>query len=198
MVSMGLTNNKKSTKLLFAFGLLEVMISAMILSIGLLGIASMQSRAVNTAMEADRKETAYRLARQLINFIQTTNNTTWLSFITNVRSAGVGDQTEACLHPASCGEDDYYLKSILLGWQQNIVNKMLPSGQSYLCAVDLSTTQSQRPKSIKLRIAIRWTKLSGSFDSIQLDSTIIVDVPSSISNSISCPDSPDSYLYTAY
>jgi type IV pilus assembly protein PilV len=48
-----------------AFGLIEVLISAVILSIGLLGLASLQSRSIQTLQEGDNLVTASMLAREM-------------------------------------------------------------------------------------------------------------------------------------
>lgn len=65
--------NKKETYLYIpkskirAFGLIEVLISVVILSVGLLGLASLQNRSIQTLQESDNLATASMIAREMAN-----------------------------------------------------------------------------------------------------------------------------------
>lgn len=58
------TNSLRKSKI-HAFGLIEVLIAVVILSIGLLGLASLQSRSIQSLQEGDNLVTASMIAREM-------------------------------------------------------------------------------------------------------------------------------------
>lgn len=175
----------KSNSQYLAFGLLEVMISAMILSISLLGVAAMQSKVVNLTIESDRKETAYRMARQLINYTNSAANSAsvtqqpLLNFITSIPASS----SKSCLPSAPCTVGEYYVHFIA-DWQES-VKSMLPYGGGCICV--LANNNTTTPPSIELRVAIRWKKLSGTYEYAYLDNKLVSLVTSTAIKSCSSP-----------
>lgn len=166
-----LINNINSYRKITAFGLLEVMISAMILSISLLGVASLQSRVVNLSIEASRKETAYRMLRQLINFSVTAEPAFLINFIS---TPGTPPATSTCYANApainpSCTTDVFY-QTMVREWK-DIVAQIFPSGLGCSCVVNNNSTAM--PASVTVRFAIKWTALSGITSTVFMDNNIV-------------------------
>lgn len=169
-----LINNTYSYRKITAFGLLEVMISAMILSISLLGVASLQSRVMNVSIEASRKETAYRMLRQLINFSVTADPAFLINFISTPATPAV---TNICYSnpPAmspGCTPDVFY-QTMVREWK-DIVAQILPSGLGCSCVVNNNSTAM--PASVAVRFAIKWTALSGVTSTAFMDNNIVASL----------------------
>lgn len=169
-----LINNTNSYRRIAAFGLLEVMISAMILSISLLGVASLQSRVMNVSIEASRKETAYRMLRQLINFAVTADSSFLINFIS---TPATPPATDICYSNApaispSCPPDVFY-QTMVREWK-DMIAQVLPSGLGCSCVVNNNSTAM--PASVTVRFAIKWTALSGLNSTAFMDNNIVAFV----------------------
>lgn len=163
------------------FGLIEVMISAMILSISLLGIASIQSRALNIMIEASRRETAYRMIGQLSNFaiMAEKDKVGYLALATP--SVAIAT-CYAPLSSTSCDKAAFY-QTLVREWTE-IVGKILPKGQGCTC---ISSPLGTNPQpTITLRAAIKWVSLSGVNSVVMFDNEILSAIIDS-ANASKCP-----------
>lgn len=167
-----------------AFGLLEVMISAMILSISLLGIASIQSRVINITVEAGRTETAYRMLRQLSN----TANSMRSSFLFNLVSTAPAPAASACYAVPpniTCTPGDFY-QAMVQEWKLT-VGQVFPMGAGCTCAVTgiANNKPTASPPTATLRFAIKWTALSGVVSTVYVDNKVVASLVDS--TYLSCP-----------
>ncbi len=158
-----------------AFGLLEVMISAMILSISLLGIASIQSRVINITVEAGRTETAYRMLRQLSNAANSMRS----SLLENLVSTATAPAASACYAVApniTCTPEDFY-QAMVQEWKLT-VGKVFPMGAGCTCAVTgiANNKPTAIPPSATLRFAIKWTALSGGVSTVYVDNKVVASL----------------------
>jgi len=171
-----------------AFGLIEVMISAMILSISLLGIASIQSKALNIVIEASKKETAYRMIGQLSNFALTAD----INQVYNLVAKSPSTDTTLCYASLAttattpCTTPVFY-QTMIAEWN-DILSKILPGGSGCTCAIIGASSQPTT-----FRSAIKWTTLSGTTSVVYLDNQILLSgaLPTTpqitLSNSYLCP-----------
>ena len=162
-----------------AFGLIEVMISAMILSISLLGIASIQSKALNIIIEASKKETAYRMIGQINNFVSTTDK----SLVGNMVAKNPATDVASCyasIATTNCDQQKFY-QTMITEWN-DILSKILPGGKGCTCA----SPNPDITKPTTLRSAIKWTTLSGTTSVVCFDNQILSSTINS-SNSNICP-----------
>lgn len=136
---------KKFKKFTPAFGLIEIMISATLLSIGLLGAASIQSQSLNITTDSSLRETASRMIGQLIGFITTMDNSELQTMISS--SSVVTD-----CNNTDCDSSQFYV-SLLADWRSSI--KLLLNGQGCLCFTGTDIDPS-------IRVAIQWVNLSGA------------------------------------
>ena len=170
-----LINNIHSYRKITAFGLLEVMISAMILSISLLGVASLQSRVMNVSIEASRKETAYRMLRQIINFSVTADPSFLIDFIS---TPGTPPATDTCYKTSApamsplCTPDVFY-QTMVREWK-DIIAQILPAGLGCSCVVNNNSTAM--PASVTVRFAVKWTALSGVTSTAFMDNNIVASL----------------------
>ena len=150
-----------------AFGLIEVMISAMILSISLLGIASIQSKALNIIIEASKKETAYRMIGQLSNFALTADINQVYNLVANSSPTGPAS-CYAPLASTSCNQQVFY-QTMIAEWN-DILSKILPGGSGCTCA----GVNADPAQPVTFRSAVKWTTLSGTTSVVHLDNQILL------------------------
>ncbi len=153
-----------------AFGLIEVMIASVILSISLLGVASLQSKAMYTVVEAGRQETAQQMISPLANFALNADST-------NV--AAMADQNifvsldfndlakcyDLTTTPKGCSQTKFY-QTTVFEWQ-NMLSTMLPNGKGCTCLIpnfDTSNTTTAQPATMLL--ALNWKTMSGSYTTV--------------------------------
>jgi len=162
------------------------MISAMILSISLLGIASIQSKALNIVIEASKKETAYRMIGQLSNFALTADINQVYNLVANSSPTGPAS-CYAPLTSTSCTQQVFY-QTMIKEWG-NILSSVLPGGAGCTCAV----AGADPAIPITFRSAVKWTTLSGTTSVVYLDNQILLSGVSgttpkiTTSNSNICP-----------
>ncbi|MGD0466319.1 MAG: hypothetical protein ABSA84_06445 [Gammaproteobacteria bacterium] len=166
-----------------AFGLIEVMISALILSISLLGVAALQSRALYTVVEAGRKETAYQMISQLTNYALNAPNN--IGDLANPTISGTTD-VAGCYTASGCPTQTFY-KSTVEEWQ-NILSTMLPNGKGCACLTS-GVTLSPTPQTVTMLVAVNWKNLSGLYTTIAL-STQIPSATSSSSTTVTACNNP--------
>ena len=158
---------KKFKKFTSAFGLIEIMIAATLLSIGLLGAASIQSQSLNITMESSLKETASTMTNQLSDFIMNADNSELQKMISSVSSTEVSSTDDTACNNTACTSDNFYAV-LLAGWRKS-VNLLLPNGKVCLCSTSSST----------IRIAIQWVNLSGAdrqhFFDQEITTTVIIN-----------------------
>lgn len=151
---------KKFKKFTSAFGLIEIMIAATLLSIGLLGAASIQTQSLNMTVESSLRETAGKMRTQLSNFILTMENSELQAMV----SAPASTVDDAC-NNTNCSFGDFYA-TLLVGWE-NSLNLLLPQGRGCLC---LTSTNLGDPL---IRVAVQWVNLSGVVRQDFFDTQII-------------------------
>lgn len=194
-----LINHKKYS----AFGLIEVMISAMILSISLLGIASIQSRALNVMIEASRTETAYRMIGQLSHFAVTLDDKSQVvNFVPSSASLKDINASDCYLQnlPATtnCDINKFY-KTMVQEWNQTL-SAILPGMHGCTCVVKFDNSNSQ----LTLRAAIEWTSLSGVKRVVSIDNQILLSKDVTAFNdeskfsSCPTPDSPNACIFNQF
>ncbi len=150
---------KKFKKFTLAFGLIEVMIAATLLSIGLLGAASIQTQSLNITMESSLKETAIRMVNQLSNFILTMENSELQTMISS------SSTDEYACNNFDCTSGNFYA-ALLAGWRRSL-DLLLPNGAGCLCL------NSINPSSPSIRVAIQWVNLSGAVRQDFIDTPIV-------------------------
>lgn len=160
---------KKFKKFTSAFGLIEIMIASTLLSIGLLGAASIQSQSLNITTDSSLRETAIRMINQLSNFILTMENTVDNPELQTMISASSTDT--ACNNPNDCSPGNFYA-SLLAGWRSSV--KLLLNGQGCLC-LNASTGPDINPS---IRVAIQWINLSGAVRQEFIDNQIVSSITS--------------------
>ncbi len=154
-----------------AFGLIEVMIAALILSISLLGVASLQSKAMYTVVEAGRLESAYQMLGQLSSFALTADPSivSYMAYkaILNTSLTDTSSGVAACYNPPpnGCDQKTFYMTTVR-EWQ-NILSTMLPAGQGCTCIISPANLPS-----INMLIAINWKTLAGSYTTVSLTTQI--------------------------
>lgn len=161
-----------------AFSLIEVMIAALILSISLLGAASLQSKSLFTITEAGRQETATQMINQLITFALSTDqnsasNPVNLKFMVDPSISPTNSAISSCYNSAGCSPQDFYIATVS-EWQ-NLLSTLLPNGQGCTCLVP-TVTPSNSPQAVTLRVAINWKNISGSINTV----TTNTQIPSAI------------------
>lgn len=166
------------TKKSHGFGLIEVMIAASILTVSLLGVAAIQSRAINASNQASVRETAVRLLSQISTFI--------INMESNELSSLFSTATQDCIKynstALSCTRNQLFT-AITNNWKNNI-SRILPGGEGCFCIV--GSTSSSAPSIIFVRSAVRWTDLSGVRTTNAIDSKFFGSAPS---NANACPSS---------
>ena len=110
-------------KYLNGFTLLEVMISLLILSIGLLGIAALQANSLKTNHGAYQRTQAIFLTYDMMDRLRA-NRTAALAGQCDIALGGVISGTSMCAVDVT-------------DWQNNFVAALMPSGQGL---IDCSTT----------------------------------------------------------
>ncbi len=111
------------------FSLVEVLITALLIGIGMLGMAALQSRAVAYTTEAVQRTTAAMLASELLELIRATPGQ-WSSYL----QAGAPEPASA----ASCRTTPSQPAEQLACWLDDIASLLpgsadLPGGTSYVC-----------------------------------------------------------------
>lgn len=129
-----------------AFGLIEVMIAATILALGLLGVASIQSRSINSTKEFTIRENAIKFINNIIGFIYVMNDDEFGTLFSS--------SNNNCLNNY-CSRSDF-LQNIFTQWKASIQNA-LPNGKGCFCVVPATANNT----TVKIRAAIKWTNLSG-------------------------------------
>lgn len=160
---MNALNNKLKNR--SGFSLIEVMVASIILSISLLGVASLQSRSIYTVLESGRQETAYQMMGQLTNFALTADPQ-YIPYIVDqqIPASNIND----CYSAAGCDQPVFY-KTLVKEWQ-NILSTMLPTGKGCTCVMPGFTPDKNGP--ITLRVAINWQTLSGSYATTVTDTLV--------------------------
>ena len=166
-----------------AFGLIEVMIASIILSISLLGVLALQSKSLYTVVESERKETANQMINQLVNFALTAspNDMPYIAY-NNIASANIAE----CYSTTGCDHPTFY-ETTVKEWQ-NILSTLLPNGQGCTCLTNFtSTTTTVQPAS--LMVAINWRNLSGLLTTIAITTQIPAAIINPATNFSACPTS---------
>lgn len=174
-----------------AFSLIEVMISALILSISLLGAASLQSKGLFSIVESGRQEAAMQMINQLTTFALTadvsnpTNPVNFQKMIDNSIS-----QTNAnialCYSTAGCSEDKFYIATVS-EWQ-SLLSTLLPNGQGCTCLVQTTGfTTSSSPQPATIRVAVNWKNLSNRISTVSMDTQVSSAIIPPTNNIVFCP-----------
>ena len=152
------------------FGLIEVMISAMVLSIALLGIASIQSRSMALMIETNRQEVAAGMRAQIYLFALRANQDGLVHNFAPARwdSSIDGNSLDLCrVEPnnfnddlGNCSPNQFY-QNLVFQWQNNL-SQILPSGRGCVC-FDTRGVSSTNFSTTPIRIVINtgWVNLAG-------------------------------------
>lgn len=160
---------KKFKKFTLAFGLIEVMIAATLLSIGLLGAASIQTQSLNMTLESSLRETAIRMTNQLSNFILTMDNSVDNPELQTMISLSATTADTDCNNTNNCPSGKFYA-ALLAGWK-NSLHLLLPNGKGCLC-FNPENTSTINPAPPSIRLAIQWVNLSGDSREYSIDQPI--------------------------
>jgi len=192
-----------------AFGLIEVLIAALILSVSLFGVAALQSRSIFTIIEAGRQETANQMINQLASFpmaasVLSSQNTNFQNNISYLADQSISPTNASivatCYSATGCAPlsppsnptqattyQAFYVATVL-EWQ-NMLSTMLPSGQGCTCLVGSSfTAGNPQPQTSTILIAVNWKNLSGSYSTLSLSTQLPVTIiPSTVSTCLNPP-----------
>ena len=171
-------NNQKTS----AFGLIEVMIASVILSISLLGVASLQSKAMYTVVESGRQETAHQMISQLANFALNANSAN-VSAMADQNIFFLGDFRDLakCYDltntpgTGGCSQNKFY-QTTVFEWK-NMLSTMLPNGNGCTCLIpnfDTSNTTTAQPATMLL--ALNWKTMSGSYTTV----ASVIQIPAAV------------------
>ena len=142
-----------STRHSSGFSLVEVLITALLIGIGMLGMASLQSRAVGYTTEAVQRTTAAMLTNDLLELIRATPGQ-WSSYL----QADVPHPASA----ASCRLMPSHPSAQLGCWLEDIARLLpssaeLPGGTSYVCRASASGTCGGNGSVIEVQVAWKGT-----------------------------------------
>lgn len=170
--------------LTLGFSLIEVMISALILSISLLGAASLQSKGLFSIVESGRQEAATQMINQLTTFALTADPGNLQYMIDNTISTTNSNIT-TCYSPG-CSADKFYIATVS-EWQK-LLEAILPNGKGCACLVQttgFTTSSSEQPATI--RIAVNWKNISNTFSTVSIDTQVPSAIIASTTNIRLCP-----------
>lgn len=174
-----------STNKILAFSLIEVMISALILSISLLGAASLQSKGLFSVIEAGRQEAATQMINQLTTFALTADAANPDAPNNFIKMVDKTAPSANCYTPSGCSEADFY-KTTVLEWKSLLAN-LLPNGKGCACLVQtagFTTSASAQPATI--RVAVNWKNISNRISTISIDTQVSSAIVASLSNLSTC------------
>ena len=160
--------------LTLGFSLIEVMISALILSISLLGAASLQSKGLFSIVESGRQEAATQMINQLTTFALTADPGNFQYMVDQTIST-TNSNIATCYSPG-CSVDKFYIATVS-EWQ-NLLFNILPNGQGCTCLVQTAglTPSASTAQPATIRIAVNWRNIANQISTVSIDT----QVPSAI------------------
>lgn len=169
-----------------AFGLIEVMIAALILTISLLGVASLQSKALYTVVESDRQETAYQTISQLASFATaaTKDTVAYLAYLP-YSDISTSSYITNCYANLMTNTEELFYRTTIAEWNK-MLSTALPSGKLCTCLTNFDVNNTTTAQTADLLIAVNWKTLSGLYSTI----ATTIKVPEAIINQatvITCP-----------
>lgn len=180
--------------LTLGFSLIEVMISALILSISLLGAASLQSKGLFSIVESGRQEAATQMINQLTTFALTADPGNFQYMVDKTIST-TNSNIATCYSPG-CSVDKFYIATVS-EWQK-LLGTILPNGKGCACLVQptgFTTSNNEQPATV--RIAVNWKNISNMFSTVSIDTQVPSAIISSTANITLCPStSPQPFTIT--
>ena len=202
------------------FGLVEVLIASVVLAVGLLGLASLQSRAMKITKESDNQATAVMLAQDLIQRTQANIQnfergrvSCYLELIciavedggdveawaAQVASSSNFPEILDCYTSTGC-EPSIMSYADIVEWKR-LTNKMLPNGYGKICmdtpvnfgsfsCNNRANADSSLEQSIFV-VKIKWTSLLDNTDHLY-----VTEFNSKCTDSNGCTPAGDNITYT--
>lgn len=131
------------------FSLVEVMITALLIGIGLLGLAALQGRVISYTTDAIQRSTAAMLAADLLELMRATPNE-WSLYLQGATppSPGASD----CNVPANLPQEQ------LACWQAEVATLLpgsleLPTRSTYVCRSPTAGRCAQQGSAIEIQVA---------------------------------------------
>lgn len=132
---MKMKTQKLMARMVAGFTLIEMMIALFVLSVGMLGVVSLQTLSIRSSQEASHETTASILAASMLENMRATPRTNWNDFKTTAQST-----TPACVNTGGVSVSEQ------VNCFHNLVMTSLPQGSASI-TVDASGSYS---------IAIGW------------------------------------------
>ncbi len=162
----------KHSSYLCGFTLIEVLISMVILAIGLLGLAAMQTISLRDNQDAHYYQQATLLAYEMQDRIRANNNVNW----SNV-TAGAGD---LCTQSIPCTATEMAANDY--GYWKNMAKKILPISTTNPDVVSIQLSSNVNKGSCKgtyptsLCLVTTWAKTNHKTAGISADATFYLEV----------------------
>lgn len=170
-------------KIISGFGLIEVMIAASILAIGLLGAASIQSQSLNVTRDSGSQEISTRMLNGLSNFILIMQVSEIQSMLLNTSTfSSTRILSTQCNFPSNCTTPSDLYASLFSGWRV-AVNNLLPNGLGCVCHYTISANGIT---DTFIRVAVAWKNLSGADRQDSLDSQVASSSPITLDSRFQC------------
>lgn len=147
---LALQNPAKST----GFTMIEILVALLVLAVGLLGIAGLQTSGMQATLKAHQRAVALNQSQDLADRIRA--NINGLRSMAYLQTIPTGAPTPDCMTSANTCTNDQLAATDLYNWETNNA-ALLPSGQGEISCTDIdATTTTLLESGSSCVITVRW------------------------------------------